>query len=253
MLNISFTRDSAPISDADLLAVIDGVRAHLQSPDDVLRDQALLLSKMALRIDQLRVEHCEKQATADTCELRRLARYATPGQWRAEDPTQELHAIRTGSGKLVCDVGYSGSFYEDICNAEFIAAASPTVIIGICDELEAARAEVARQARVIVNFSRQADDDLAKIANLGIECDTLRHGLRLADNRTANFGEDAARYQWLRSFWINDTDSTTCHALGNAETPSKIDEIVDAAIKSNSCTSCSSSAVAADDAMERKA
>lgn len=46
----------------------------------------------------------------------------TPGPWTVSQPTDELHAIRGENGRIVADVGYSGTLDGDAANARLIAA-----------------------------------------------------------------------------------------------------------------------------------
>lgn len=50
-----------------------------------------------------------------------------------------------------------------------------------------------------VNLPEVAD----AIDRLQIECETLRHGLRLKDRQVEHLSRDALRYQWLRNLSVN--------------------------------------------------
>jgi len=56
MLNIRFRRSSAPITDAELLSIIDGIRPALADPDHPDKDYALLLARMFFRIEAMQVQ-----------------------------------------------------------------------------------------------------------------------------------------------------------------------------------------------------
>lgn len=51
----------------------------------------------------------------------------TPGPWAEFEPTDTLHAVRSVLGKIVADVGYSGTIEGDKANARLIAA-SPDLL-----------------------------------------------------------------------------------------------------------------------------
>ena len=51
----------------------------------------------------------------------------TPGPWTEFEPTDTLHAVRSVLGKIVADVGYSGTIEGDKANARLIAA-SPDLL-----------------------------------------------------------------------------------------------------------------------------
>lgn len=70
--------------------------------------------------------------------LEAAARAATPGPWNVDVPTDTLHAIRSENGRIIADVGYSGSLDRDAENAAFIAAANPDVVLGLIADLRAA-------------------------------------------------------------------------------------------------------------------
>lgn len=55
MLNIVFERTSAPITDTELLSVIDGIRPAIDAPGHPDKDYALLLARLVLRIDELKI------------------------------------------------------------------------------------------------------------------------------------------------------------------------------------------------------
>jgi hypothetical protein len=59
MLNIQFKRNSQPIDDEDLQAVIAAVKARMDSESGSVKDQALLLAKMVFRIEELKREVAE--------------------------------------------------------------------------------------------------------------------------------------------------------------------------------------------------
>ena len=54
----------------------------------------------------------------------------TPGPWKVSQPTDDLHAIRGPNGRIVADVGYSGSLDGDAANASVIAA-TPDLIMAL--------------------------------------------------------------------------------------------------------------------------
>ena len=54
----------------------------------------------------------------------------TPGPWAEFEPTDTLHAVRSVLGKIVADVGYSGTIEGDKANARLIAA-SPDLLEAI--------------------------------------------------------------------------------------------------------------------------
>ena len=55
----------------------------------------------------------------------------TPGPWAEFEPTDTLHAVRSVLGKIVADVGYSGTIEGDKANARLIAAA-PDLLEALC-------------------------------------------------------------------------------------------------------------------------
>lgn len=67
--------------------------------------------------------------TQDLQKLKAAALAATPGPWKAHASTETLHPVRTENGRIVADVGYSGSLDRDAENAAFIAAANPAAIL----------------------------------------------------------------------------------------------------------------------------
>ena len=64
MLDIQFSRNSAPATDAELLSVVDGIRPALGEIGHPFHDTALLLAKILLRIEELRAELAGRQAPA---------------------------------------------------------------------------------------------------------------------------------------------------------------------------------------------
>lgn len=54
MLNIEFHRSPKPITETEMVSVINGIRPAIASTDHPDRDYALLLAKMVLRIDELK-------------------------------------------------------------------------------------------------------------------------------------------------------------------------------------------------------
>jgi len=82
----------------------------------------------------------------ERAELRRKAKAATPGPWRASNPTDEClddHIIGPIGTDFVC------SFEPEIgvADLEFIAAANPAVVLELLDTLDAASAlKVAKEA-----------------------------------------------------------------------------------------------------------
>lgn len=56
MLNIRFERNSAPITDTELLSVVDGIQPALAVPEHPDKDYALLLARMLFRINALKAE-----------------------------------------------------------------------------------------------------------------------------------------------------------------------------------------------------
>ena len=94
----------------------------------------------------------------DVVELRRLAENATPGPWEADGFTVTQHWARpepwltiTGDAVSCGDYCYGGTArgIEELADAEFIAAANPIAVLGLLDEADALRAELAhmREAR----------------------------------------------------------------------------------------------------------
>jgi hypothetical protein len=59
MLNIQFKRNSEPITDAELISVIEGIRPAVDCVDHPDRDYALLLAKMLFRIRELQAQVAE--------------------------------------------------------------------------------------------------------------------------------------------------------------------------------------------------
>lgn len=103
--------------------------------------------------------------TTDLMKLRELAEAATPGPWIVSDPTETMHAVRTASGRIVADVGYSGTIERDQINADYIAAANPAKVIELLDALEALGREVAEW--------RKADAPNGWINHLREECNSM--------------------------------------------------------------------------------
>lgn len=59
MLNIRFHRSSAPITETELVSLIDGIRPAIASADHPDRDYALLLARMLFRIRELQAQVAE--------------------------------------------------------------------------------------------------------------------------------------------------------------------------------------------------
>jgi hypothetical protein len=90
----------------------------------------------------------------DTKELRRLALLATPGPWEADAPS-ELHpykwAVRCPStppaiSHQLCLLSCIN--HNEQQDAEYIAAASPSVVLALLDEVEALRKDAGRYRHI---------------------------------------------------------------------------------------------------------
>jgi hypothetical protein len=64
MLNIVFERTSAPITDTELLSVIDGIRPAIDAAAHPDKDYALLLARLVLRIEALKDKLMEQRRAA---------------------------------------------------------------------------------------------------------------------------------------------------------------------------------------------
>lgn len=83
-----------------------------------------------------------------TDELRKLAKAATPGPWQnAPDGYRVFNNLsgKFGMIKLICWTGANKKtrISENKRNADFIAAANPTVVLALLDEIDGLRAKVA--------------------------------------------------------------------------------------------------------------
>lgn len=81
-------------------------------------------------------------------ELRKLAEAATPGEWKARAAYGPLNRVRASDGMLLAELSNSDWPGENAeANTRFIAAANPAVILGLLDQLEAARGALKEVAR----------------------------------------------------------------------------------------------------------
>lgn len=90
--------------------------------------------------------------TIDIQALKAAAEAATPGPWTAYAATDDLHPVRAKNGRIVADVGYSGTLDRDVDNAAYIASASPNVILSMIAELEQLRAALDAQGALTETY-----------------------------------------------------------------------------------------------------
>lgn len=90
--------------------------------------------------------------TTDRTQLRALATAATPGPWEyiPTAPNRGVDFVRTELGPTVCDFG---GYPPTRADAAFIAAANPTAVLALLDEIERLR-ESERQARALTAAER---------------------------------------------------------------------------------------------------
>lgn len=98
--------------------------------------------------------------TDDLTALRALAEKATPGPWEAfEDSDEHLAGCPPTMEWLVTATDPGEEFYEEIINwgnrgrredAEFIAAANPSVVLALLDRLERAEAAIKRTREAVI-------------------------------------------------------------------------------------------------------
>lgn len=113
-------------------------------------------------------------------ELRRLAENATPGPWDYYRPHPNYRAYEVGQ---VMPAGYLGEAVaatEDVYaekNAAFIAAANPAAVLGLLDDNDALRAELAHMTEAR-NNARAEVERLTAIVNSDV-FEATRGGVRI--------------------------------------------------------------------------
>lgn len=73
----------------------------------------------------------------DTTKLRELAQKATTGHWYSKWPEKRCTWVDVGNSRY--PVAYTGDCFDDAPNAEYIAAANPSAILALLDELDRLR------------------------------------------------------------------------------------------------------------------
>lgn len=106
----------------------------------------------------------------DTARLRELATQATPGPWDVDEGTDTRPPVIVARdidaddrGRAVhykTEIATAGDTADDEANAAYIAAANPTAIISLLDELDAARARIAEVEGAIEEAARMAEQGI---------------------------------------------------------------------------------------------
>jgi hypothetical protein len=113
----------------------------------------------------------------DTRELRELAKRATPGPWgwdgKVWDYDHEQEApwlVRSDSADArIVEKVIGGEIECTEANAEYIAALSPDVLEGLCDELDAAKAKEMTDGEYL--YKLLAKSVIGKILETPVECE----------------------------------------------------------------------------------
>ena len=95
----------------------------------------------------------------DTDTLRKLAEAATPGPWRKDlGDGNEMRFVSVDDANgvpivMMDDFLEENGWTLDQSSIDFIAAANPTAVIALLDEIDALRAKVKRQAEALKPFA----------------------------------------------------------------------------------------------------
>lgn len=95
-------------------------------------------------------------------ELRKLAEAATPGPWVTMDGVHSLWIDAPEKGQHIADVfRHIKNQPNGFPNAAFIAAANPTAVLALLDELTALRAKVKALEDALAPFAKE-DEELTE-------------------------------------------------------------------------------------------
>lgn len=127
----------------------------------------------------------------DVARLRDAAQAATGGQWAASyDDLTEYWQVRSSAGAMLVDVGARNN--RD--NAQFIAAANPTVVLALLDRLEELEADSAKSLTKCEDYAERKSDEIFGLQNRLEELEgTMRRVRDLTHNSRRYLGANATQ------------------------------------------------------------
>ncbi len=96
--------------------------------------------------------------TVDTTKLRELAQKATPGEWYVSAPAE--HAVWKDIGDRRYLIADTSDGFTDDNNSEYIAAANPSTVLALLDELDRLRT-IEAAARNLAKVKGRHNSELA--------------------------------------------------------------------------------------------